>query len=496
MSRRPNDSAQWRTAFAVITAVAIVAFVSVLPLRKLTDGLIDDYNLLADVSAVIESQEQSDTIDVLQDEAIDPLLRKAIAESRDAATNKTVAARVDSAFAAMTLHTTDSAAMTKPDAQDTVVSLPDAQPALRDENGIVAIEDYTPSKSGLSAMKSALMSGRMVRIAVVGDSYIEGDIFTQDLREKLQSRFGGSGVGYVSMHTDFPGFRRSVHQGGSGWNAHKHGEKGTLNAFVGLSQHYFTPKDGARALSTYKGDKKIKHVDQWEISRFLFVAPDGATVTMTDSDGENHTSTFAPSSSVQSMVINKITGSISLSTSTSSIKALGVWLESSAGVSVECMSTRGFSGLSLSSLNYDLCRQMDEKLGYDMIILEFGLNAMSASQKNYSVYSREMIKVIRHLRECFPSASIILMGVGDRGQKRGGELHSMSTVGNMVSAQRDAAREAGCLFWDIREAQGGNDAVVEWSRKGLIGKDYTHMSHKGGKVLAEEFYNALMMQLQ
>ena len=96
----------------------------------------------------------------------------------------------------------------------------------------------------------------MVRIAVVGDSYIEGDIFTQDLREKLQSRFGGSGVGYVSMHTDFPGFRRSVHQGGSGWNAHKHGEKGTLNAFVGLSQHYFTPKDGARALSTYKGDKK------------------------------------------------------------------------------------------------------------------------------------------------------------------------------------------------------------------------------------------------
>ena len=110
MSRRPNDSAQWRTAFAVITAVAIVAFVSVLPLRKLTDGLIDDYNLLADVSAVIESQEQSDTIDVLQDEAIDPLLRKAIAESRDAATNKTVAARVDSAFAAMTLHTTDSAA--------------------------------------------------------------------------------------------------------------------------------------------------------------------------------------------------------------------------------------------------------------------------------------------------------------------------------------------------------------------------------------------------
>lgn len=496
MSRRHEDSAQWRTAFAVIAAVAIVAFVSVLPLRKLTGGMIDDFNLLADVVAVVDSLEQSDTIDVLHDDAIDPLLRKAIAESRDA-TGRDIAARLDSAFTAGSVSRPDSAsAVGQALEPDTVVSLPEARPSVKDDNGVVAIEDYTPSQSGLSAMRSALMSGRMVRIAVVGDSYIEGDIFTQDLREKLQSRFGGCGVGYVSMHTDFPGFRRSVRQGGSGWTAHKHGEKGTSNSYVGLSQHYFTPKEGAKALSTYKGDKKIRHVDQWEISRFLFVAPHGATITMTDGDGENHTSTFAPSPDVQSMEVNKITGSLSLSTSTPSIKALGVWLESSSGVSVECMSTRGFSGLSLSSLNYNLCRQMDEKLGYDLIILEFGLNAMSASQKNYSVYSREMIKVIRHLHECFPSASIILMGVGDRGQKRGGELHSMSTVGNMVSAQRDAAREAGCLFWDIREAQGGNDAVVEWSRKGLIGKDYTHMSHKGGKVLAEEFYNALMMQLQ
>ena len=196
------------------------------------------------------------------------------------------------------------------------------------------------------------------------------------------------------------------------------------------------------------------------------------------------------------MEIHKLTGSLTLSTSTPSIIGLGVWLESLSGISVECMSTRGFSGLSLGSLNVGLCRQMDDLLGYDLIILEFGLNAMSASQTDYSVYSREMVKVIRHLRECYPSASILLMGVGDRGQKKNGEVHSMATIGNMISAQRDAARQAGCLFWDIREAQGGYDAVVEWSRKGLIGKDYTHMSHKGGKVLAEEFYNALMLLLQ
>lgn len=489
MSRKPDDYAQWRVALAVIMAVAIVAVVSVLPVHRLTGGRLADFNLLADVVAVVDSVEQADTVDVLSDNNIDPLLRKAIAESREAikttgAVSSGIKAREERA---------DSTIAASP---DTIQPLPEARPAVRNGDGIVAIEDYTPDGRGLNAMRAALASGRLVRIAVVGDSYIEGDIFTQDLREKLQIRFGGRGVGYVGMHTDFPGFRRSVRQGGSGWDTHKQGEKGTLSSYIGLSQHYYTPKEGAKAVSTYKGNKKISHADQWDISRFLFIAPDGATVTMTGSDGEPQTSTFQPSANVQVMEIDRLTESMSLTTSTPSLIALGVWLESASGVSVECMSTRGFSGLSLSGLNVDFCRQMDNQLGYDLIILEFGLNAMSASQKNYSVYSREMTKVVRHIRECFPSAAVLLMGVGDRGQKRGGEVHSMATVGNMVTAQRDAAREAGCLFWDIREAQGGNDAVVEWSRKGLIGKDYTHMSHKGGKVLAEEFYNALMMLLQ
>lgn len=489
MKGNQDDPAQWRVACAVIMAVGLVALISVLPLKNLTGGRFSDFNLLADVVKTVDSLEHADTIDVLHDNNIDPLLRKAIAESR-----QSVAATPDSmSVITAGMESNDSSYA---DSRDTVNVIPEAVPSVRNDDGIVAIEDYTATGEGLRNMREALLSGRLVRIAVVGDSYIEGDIFTQDLRERLQDRFGGQGVGYVGMHTDFPGFRRSVRQGGSGWDTHRQGEKGTSGSRIGLSQHYFTPVAGAKALSTFKGEKKLRHVDQWEISRFLFIAPEGATVTMTDGDGETHTSTYSPSNSIQTMEIHKLTGSLTLSTSTPSIIGLGVWLESLSGISVECMSTRGFSGLSLGSLNVGLCRQIDGLLGYDLIILEFGLNAMSASQTDYSVYSREMVKVIRHLRECHPSASILLMGVGDRGQKRNGEVHSMATVGNMISAQRDAARQAGCLFWDIREAQGGYDAVVEWSRKGLIGKDYTHMSHKGGKVLAEEFYNALMLLLQ
>ena len=40
---------------------------------------------------------------------------------------------------------------------------------------------------------------RPVRIAYFGDSFIEADIFTADLRERFQSEFGGCGVGYVPI---------------------------------------------------------------------------------------------------------------------------------------------------------------------------------------------------------------------------------------------------------------------------------------------------------
>ncbi|MFQ8804906.1 MAG: hypothetical protein ACLR8Y_07075 [Alistipes indistinctus] len=42
-------------------------------------------------------------------------------------------------------------------------------------------------------------AGRPVRIAVLGDSFIEGDIITADLREQLQNLCGGRGVGFCAV---------------------------------------------------------------------------------------------------------------------------------------------------------------------------------------------------------------------------------------------------------------------------------------------------------
>ena len=180
----------------------------------------------------------------------------------------------------------------------------------------------------------------------------------------------------------------------------------------------------------------------------------------------------------------------------SDVTALGVWLDSYCGVAVDCMSSRGFSGVTLRDISPEVCRALtDAGLGYDFIVLEFGINAMSAGQTDYTSYGKLMAKVVEHIRNCYPNAVIMLMGIGDRGQKQGAEVRSMPSAVHMVDAQRQVARATGILFWDTREAMGGDGAIVSWAGASppRANKDYIHLNHHGGAVLATEFVKSLKM---
>lgn len=454
-----NTKKTGRIVLIAFIALAIVAGVSFLPLEKWTDGRIKNFSLISDILPDSLLPETSGS----SVEAIDPALLKA---EEDA---KNVASRLDD--------------QGNPLYTDTILAEP--KPAKVGE--LVVIEDYTDGEVGLYRFKKALGEDRLARIAVIGDSYIEGDIFTQDLRAKLQTEHGGSGTGYVNMHSDFPGFRRSVKQGGNGWKEFAAGKKADPK-FTGISEHYFIPT--GNALSTYQGTSQVANVDKWNRSRFLFISPESTTVlTKTNGDWVEHKITGSPK--VQEIRLDEPTTEFNVKVANNKFKGLGVWLDSDKGVALDCMSNRGFSGITLAGLDVDLCRQMGKFVDYDLIILEFGINAMSGKQTKYNVYSDRMVEVINHVRQCYPNADILLMGIGDRGEKRGGVVHSMSTAPFMVSAQRDAARRAHCLFWDTREAMGGEDAIVTWSQNGMANKDYIHLTHKGGEQLATLMYNAM-----
>lgn len=448
----------------ILSAVILVAIVSMLPLSEWTGGRVKDFSLVSDILKEVGIMEGRPSY--AADEGIDPELLKAEADEE-----KTVKAPVPG------------------EPIDTIIS--PVKPSRVGE--LVKIEDYTTLGVGLSNLKEAISTGRLARVAVVGDSYIEGDIFTQDLREMLQEAYGGEGVGFVNMHSDFPGFRRSVKQSGSGWKTYL-GNKKADKKYLDIAEQYAVPTGTATAI--YEGTKAFPHASAWSRSRFLFISPDDITISVKTDDSEWEERNIQGSPSVQCLEFDGTVSRFGVKASSPSLIGFGVWLDGPTGVSVDCMSSRGFSGITLTKVSADLSHELAEYIDYDLIILEFGINAMSSSQKDYSIYCSRMVDVINHVRLCYPRADILLMGVGDRGEKVGSQVKSMSTAGAMISAQRDAARRAHCLFWDTREAMGGENAVVEWSSAGLINKDYVHLTHKGGARLARELFNSIQSDLQ
>ncbi len=439
----------------IVTAIAIVALLSLVPWSRMTGGFIKDYNLLADLFPPSEASAES----AGGNEVVDPEYVNALEQMQQA----------DSAKASV-----DTLALP---AYEEHIEKPTQEARI---NGQMVIEDYTRDGNGLQRVQRALASGN-ARIAVMGDSYIEGDILTQDLRSQLQARYGGRGVGFVPGHSIAAGFRRTIRQTDNGLTIHGM-QKAPSSPYFNISGEYFTAP--SRAKVTYKSDSK------WDVSRLLYIAPSAGTITFR-TDSSEYVVNVEPGQQVQEYRLPEHTGKFEIDINCPGLVFLGSWLEGNSGVGVDCMSVRGNSGINNRKLNVDLASQMRQFTDYDLIILEYGVNALTSKQKNYEHFGKMLQESAERVRECYPNAQIMIMGIGDRGEKFQGEVHSMPTAPAMVEAQRQAAKAAGCLFFDTREAMGGQDAIVDWKNRKLANSDYIHINSAGGKVLATEIVNAL-----
>ncbi len=460
-----------RPFLVVAVAVAAVAALSLVPWGGVSGGFFKDFNLLEDISRVKEMHTEGG-------EDVDPAL--VAAQARDSEQGE--AERLKIAMAA-----TEAAVAAGAEIPDSLL-----RPAVATRRGnLVILEDYSLSGNGLRRFMKALekRAVRPVRIAVIGDSYIEGDIFTQDLRRELQKRYGGRGVGYVTPHNIVSGFRQSIRQSDKGWKDHDLRNDASADCRW-LSGQRFTGEPGATATWKTPSPGQVSATG-WNTATILFKASSPGTLCTDTGNGteEHH---IAPSEKVQAICLEGEMNSLALTNkSVKHLTVYGIWLNDNSGIALDCMSLRGNSGITHQGISPALARDMARFVDYDLIIVEYGLNALSAKQKDYSYYSRMMGKVLSRLKESYPGADIIMMGAGDRGQKSGSGVRSTPTLPYMVEAQRLTDRQAGVLFWDTREAMGGEDAIVRWREEGRVNADYIHMNFKGGARMASLLMQAI-----
>ena len=375
-----------------------------------------------------------------------------------------------------------------------------AGPAKPCPPGMVPIDDYSEGGAhGMHHFYTALQNindaDRPVRIAYFGDSFIEGDIFTADLRGFLQDKFGGYGIGFTDMAPPFAGFRVSLPLQSGGWDVRNVLMRDSCERHrLGPTQRYALPLDGA--YTVLNATKKYPHLDYFETASLYLKSDHPIRVSARiNNDTTLHFTTLG-NNTIETLRVDqrmhRIRWNVEGGNTTT---CYGTALEGRKGIVLDNFSFRGSTGLTLGRVNWN---EWSTVRPYDLIILHFGLNVASKDMLRYDTYRKQLTHSIEKLKAAYPEASFLIVSVSDREDKIDGELRTLPGVKALIKYQQLIAADNQIAFWNLYEAMGGEGSIVAMSHTHPNGArlDYTHITREGGKVLADLFFQSILFSFE
>ena len=369
------------------------------------------------------------------------------------------------------------------------------------------IEDYTPEQTGLDRFYEAIddirTKNRTVRVAVFGDSFIEGDILLGDLRDTLQTLWGGKGVGYVPITSVVARFKRTLVHRYENWKPYSIVKNFRSGQPFGINGFVYQPRPGAAV--EYEGARYFKHTRRWTRLRLFYKAdttnhfvwqfnePVPILDSLSDTQGALGVWSCPPGQGSMYKFAFRV------DEPNSNLLFYGATLESGPGIYLDNFSVRGNTGGRLKLIRSGLARQFDAVQQYELIIVQLGLNAVTSKLDNIGWYEAELDQTFRHLRRCFPEKPILVISVPDRGGKVEGELGTLKSVPVIANMQRELARKHGFLFYDLFNGMGGSGSMIEYAERKqppMANRDYTHLTHYGGKILGYQFADLFVREQQ
>jgi lysophospholipase L1-like esterase len=335
-----------------------------------------------------------------------------------------------------------------------------------------------------------------VRIAYYGDSMTDGDLIVQDVRMNYQERFGGNGVGFVSIISESSASRGSVKTLFSkNWKTQSYLNVKRPTSPFGVNGHVFFANDkanttwvqyeaGLNKFSTTLDNPTLFYGKSHKKGNVNFII--GKDTLRKTLNPTNLVNTLkVTSGSIKSFKANFI--------QSDSIPIYGFNFDNGSGVHVDNFSQRGNSGLPISMFNADVMRAFNNSLKYDLIILHYGTNVLNYGTKNYSWYQKGMTKTVNKIKESFPGVSILIVSTADKSTKYDLEMKTDSAVVPLMKAQKRYALETESGFVNLYTLMGGDGSMVKWvdESPAKANKDYTHFNQRGAKAIGNLLYSQL-----
>jgi lysophospholipase L1-like esterase len=356
------------------------------------------------------------------------------------------------------------------------------------------------------------------RIMHYGDSQIEGDRITGYIRNKLQKKFGGTGPGlrpavqpydyiFSAVQTNSPNFKRCPIYGKVDTLV-KHRRYGVMGAFARFappvcdtipfrdSVLYDSELSISKSRISYNRTKIYKRLRLFYGNakrpvKFQLIVKDDTILTKILQQNLNY--------GMISCKLPTATDKVTLHFSGyDSPDIYGIELGDPKGITVDNIALRGSSGTIFTKSDFAHTTKMYNDLKPNLFILQFGGNVMPyiKNQKAADRYGRWFKSQINRLKRECPNAAIVVIGPSDMSTKEKDKYVTYEYLPTVVDALRNAALTSGCGYWDMYKAMGGQNSMPSWvnAEPELARPDYTHFSARGARLIANMFYNALILE--
>lgn len=332
----------------------------------------------------------------------------------------------------------------------------------------VSVDSTTDSRVFLQSFYAALeeAGSRCVRVLHYGDSQIEEDRMTMQIRQTLQNRYGGSGVGLMPLAQTIPSI--------------------TVKQQLFMNGRYVQPAQGPRRYFVY-GFKRDQRPDG-------LYGVMGQMAEMNDSlvsGSEQMMAVCTPQGKqpryTRWRVFADSTVRYSFSGDTVRLNGrgniYGLSQESETGVIVDNIPMRGCLGTVFTKIDSLQLADFYHEQNVRLIILQFGGNAIPSNQKPGTIQSivYGLREQVRYLQACAPQAAILFIGPSDMLTQTDGEWHTYPMVPYMDRLLRKMALEENIAYFSLFRWMGGTGSMARWQEAGMAGSDGIHFYRSGAR---------------
>jgi hypothetical protein len=360
-------------------------------------------------------------------------------------------------------------------------------------------------------------NNKLIRIIHYGDSQLEGDRITSNIRNRLQTQFGGGGPGLISIKdiVRTASINRSTSDNWKRYTVFGRRDTNVYDQVYGpmLSFSRYAPFQKDSLLNdslTYEAHielspSSLTYAQTRNFSNIKLIYAknkSGISLIIENKEGEQlHQDSLPPTQAIQykKWYISDNSQPFRLIfKGKDSPDAYALALDQDKGIAVDNVAMRGSSGIDFNRCHLSSLASVFKHMNVKLLLLEYGVNVVPNVLEDYSFYEHWYYKNLLNLKKLNPDLCIIVIGISDMSRKRevGEGYESYPNIEMIRDAQKNAAFRAGCAFWDMYEAMGGENSMPSWvlADPPLAQKDFTHFNPAGARIIGEMFYKALISE--